>query len=512
MCKWILFITLFITCGTLHAQSIDTIIVSPSKPDACDKIDLTIEGFVPNTAISVDSSDVQVTGNQVNVKLVFKSQGIGNPTFVSYSETVSVGQLPVGSNDIFAEARFQGNQTDKKDTTIQIQSCCSHAASFDLSSDSLCPWATGTATQTDTGQIISWIIDSTHLSNTQPSLPISFSESGDHLVTLITSSGGCTDTARDTVTVHPVPDTSPIVKDSAQLIAPQAKAYQWLMNGQLLQDDTMRSLKPDQKGDYRVIISNQYGCVDTTSSYTINCSGLAQFSISSNEVCLGDTVIAESLSPDSLGSQWLINGTPVDTNRSMLPVTFSDTAEQYLSLRVTNYLCADTAKDTIIGRPLPDKPTISQPNANELHAPQGFRYQWFKDGQKLQGDTSQVHNFEADGFGIYRVVVTNSYGCSDTSDAYEPVINRLVENESNSFNVWPNPASSQLTIRFPKAYDGKNVSVSLFDMAGQELVRKMDIQTRGRTHQLSIADVESGVYVLSISNPQTIQHKKVILR
>jgi PKD repeat protein len=98
---------------------------------------------------------------------------------------------------------------------------------------------------------------------------IKVAENGCYTV-VVTDTNGCTSFAVQCITVNPLPylcsfyegcvDTcSPFI-----ITAPVGSSYQWLLNGNILPGDTFQTYTATVNGQYSVIVTNSYGCVDTT--------------------------------------------------------------------------------------------------------------------------------------------------------------------------------------------------------------------------------------------------------
>ena len=101
----------------------------------------------------------------------------------------------------------------------------------------------------------------------------------------------------DSVTLTPVDvDTSLTIieytpgcnmQGQVRLQAGVANAYQWLWNGQPVAQANSREWVSAQSGTYRVIVTNEWGCVDTSRAETITFSPLpkADFALNASQQC-----------------------------------------------------------------------------------------------------------------------------------------------------------------------------------------------------------------------------------
>ncbi len=432
---------------TLHAQlqypTINKLKIMPSQPDGCDSIDVVVEGMVNNTSINVSSSSANVSGSQTDVVVYFESQGIGNPTIVPYSETVQVGLLPSGVNDLHTEARYQGSVTDTKDTTFTVQNCCADFSQLALSTDTACTGDTITASKTNVaGMDISWIVDSVELDSMQPTIPLTFTDTGRHIVTLITSVSNCADTARDTLMVHPKPD-----------------------------------------------------------------SASTRFNLSQSQICENDTVIANKTGIDTNDFKWLVNGTLRDSMNSSLPLSFSDTGEQYISVIASNGVCSDTASDSVTVYPKPDSTSIVR-NNNELVAPPATSYQWFRNGQKLTGEESRRLPLEQSG--NYSVSLTNQFGCTAKSESFQVNLNNLAKRATGSLTIYPQPALDFMVVNWPNGTSHPQ-KISIYNADGRVIYKEQQFTSK-QQFEIELDGVPSGLYFLMVETEEKVFHRKLMVR
>jgi len=128
-----------------------------------------------------------------------------------------------------------------------------------------------------------------------------------------------------------------------------------------------------------------------------------------------------------------------------------------------------------------------------------------------QGDTiipgATGQSFTPDSSGDYRVVVTNAYGCTDTSACRSVIIPQNPNNPGNpgvglddaqagkALRIYPNPASGAFTVEYP----GGVQAVAVLDLAGRVVQR---IGGNGAQALTVNFDAPAGVYILRIETPE----------
>lgn len=127
----------------------------------------------------------------------------------------------------------------------------------------------------------------------------------------------------------------------------------------------------------------------------------------------------------------------------------------------------DTIRIEVI--PAPAKPEISRTD-DILHTSPAFSYQWIRDDEPIEGETSQ--QFHVAAAGIYQVRVFNENGCSEISDPYPILVLDVSETpsaQSLTIETWPQPVMVGGMMRVAIA-GARNESyiLSLSDMLGRE--------------------------------------------
>jgi dienelactone hydrolase len=125
-------------------------------------------------------------------------------------------------------------------------------------------------------------------------------------------------------------------------------------------------------------------------------------------------------------------------------------------------------------------------------------YQWYLNNQPLAGATDDSLNIDLNFSGVYNLLVTYAYGCAFSNNIAG------IEENSNEFQIFPNPVQKVLEIQGPVAC---NSPFFLFDLEGQ-------IVLAGTIHEGQVAiDLEktkSGTYLLQIAKESSSFFKVII--
>ncbi len=197
--------------------------------------------------------------------------------------------------------------------------------------------------------------------------------------------------------------------------------YNWISNdpnanGATANGVTVLPTTPPGTYSYQVTITDTTtGCSDTSLPYMIVVHPLPMaptiVAVGSSVVCDGDTVMLVASHPDpTVTLQWntgAVNDTILVTKNGCYYATAMDTNG-----------CASQASFCVTVNPLPDLCSFYEGCFDTcapytICAPAGSSWQWLNNGLPLPGDTMQCLTTSTSG--SYSVIVTNSYGCVDTT-------------------------------------------------------------------------------------------------
>jgi hypothetical protein len=194
--------------------------------------------------------------------------------------------------------------------------------------------------------------------------------------------------------------------------------YQW-SNGA-----TTRTIIVDTEGDYSVIATNRNGCTTQSNIIRINVQRQPKPTVSHNglTVCKGTNV---QLSATNVkGSIRWSNGATTSV------ITVSDNGQYFFTVTNGN---KTTVSDTVNVRVItPTIPTITR-TEQSLGASQSFAYQWYFNGEAIDGATNQT--YVPTSAGVYTVRTVSSEGCVVISAPYIWEINIRIKASVGNIQV-----------------------------------------------------------------------------
>ncbi|NDC42239.1 MAG: hypothetical protein EBZ77_11940, partial [Chitinophagia bacterium] len=269
---------------------------------------------------------------------------------------------------------------------------------------------------------------------------------------VITTTGGCTSSTTQTITVDPTPNATVAAIGATTVCAPNSVrinasptgggfTYAWY-NAGTATGTTTSSYNASVSGTYSVVVTSSAGCADTSAPITITVNPKPTATATSTSpltVCDYDNVTLTG-GAGFASYQWLNGTTPIAgaTNRvyvSNVPGTYN------YRLQVSNGSgCLDTT-----GNGLFRVTVVASPSSTITHStpltfcvgsnvvltvPSGNTYQWYYGTTAtslapMSGATNATYTASITGY--YAVVVTNSAGCT-TNSLGSPVLVTAVPN------------------------------------------------------------------------------------
>jgi hypothetical protein len=258
-----------------------------------------------------------------------------------------------------------------------------------------------------------------------------------------------------------------------------AKTYNW--NNNILNN---QPFKPTVNTNYKVIGTDSNSCIDSAFiNIVVNNNPTVTIQASENPVC-AKTPITLTANGGNLytWSDGIING------QSFVP-----SGNKTYTVTVSNEKgCSDTASIKIEIKPLPNVEITK--NKTVLTATlSGANYQWINCNNKtiIAGATNQ--SYTAVSNGNYAVIITQN-GCRDTSTCINVNSVGIIENDYRTFNIYPNPATSQLNIISNSIIK----TVFIYNVTGQ-LIKQIAFENNNfKNAILAIDDLKQGVYFVQI--------------
>ncbi len=324
---------------------------------------------------------------------------------------------------------------------------------------------------------------------------------------IISNGPGCADTSDVVnVTVNPRPTagvtaggpTTFCDPGSVLLTASPATSvtYTWQLNGSTIGGATAQTYLATQAGSFRVIVTNTFGCSDTSTAILVTVQPRPGATITPAgpiTLCQGQSALLSANTGLGLTHVWQRDGAniPGATN----PTYAATQLGLYRVIVTSNAGCKDTsAVVQVIVNP---KPTAGLsaggplvfcvPGSVQLTATPatGVTYVWFSNGSVIPGASTSTYTSSTSG--TFRVIVTNSFGCSDTSAAV-------------TVTAQPRP-NATLVASPPTICEGSASVLTAVNGSGYSYTWQRDGVTIGGAAGLTYLATQAGSYRVIVTGP-----------
>ena len=351
-------------------------------------------------------------------------------TIVAYSSLPNNGQDSLPSNDTMKKSNYVVNSQPNATITFGGPSSICKGDSVSLNANS------------GTGLTYQWKINAVDVPNANGNTFMAKLAAA-YSVT-VTNSGNCAKTSA-AVTVSVDSMNSPVITaagpvdfcigNSVQLNANTATGltYQWKRDSLIIKSATYFSYTANTSGAYSVIIKKG-GCIDSSTAVKVTVNPLPSKKISLTGLtsfCQGDSLIIKADTGTGLTYTWKKDGVIIPSaNSSSYTVRNSGS---YKVIILNSYNCADSSLPTVVTvKPLPDvtltpsgPTTFCKGSSVVLNGKSGLglNFKWKRDGIIIPGANFYYYNSTSSG--TYKVIITNSFGCVDTSSEIVVTVNAL---------------------------------------------------------------------------------------
>lgn len=210
--------------------------------------------------------------------------------------------------------------------------------------------------------------------------------------------------------------------------------YEWRKDGITVSSFNDSSLYVYDSGTYSLVATNEFGCITGSSELNIIVNPRPFVSISSvdsNVICQGQSTLLDAGNSNAISYQWYLNDSIISNANSN---TYNATNSGNYSVLVFNsFNCSSLSSNyelSVIQNPIA---SINNQGISSLcvggtvvltaNSGTGLTYQWANNGANISGETSS--SYSAVAAGSYTVIVTNSSGCSTTSNTVVLTLNQL---------------------------------------------------------------------------------------
>ncbi|MBL7915728.1 MAG: T9SS type A sorting domain-containing protein [Bacteroidia bacterium] len=292
--------------------------------------------------------------------------------------------------------------------------------------------------------------------------------------------------------------------------------YQWKKYGNIIAGANTANLTVSSNGNYRVTITNAFGCSKISNPINVSVSSLPQAIISANgptQICQGSIAQLEANQGSGLSYQWKLGGNDIPGATGF---NLNATAIGNYKVKVTNSNGCTRVSNAISISLLPGPTAVALAQGPTTFCTGdsvrlfgttgvGYSYQWMKGGTLINGATSK--NYFAKSTGNYKVAITSTNGCTKNSNVIAVNVPcRIGELEESSFEIYPNPSSGIF-----KVVNGENeyATLEIKDVTGKLIYSS---QLLDQETEIDLTKFPAGIYIAFLKTDNSTQMKKLIIR
>jgi hypothetical protein len=259
-----------------------------------------------------------------------------------------------------------------------------------------------------------------------------------------------------------------------------------------------------------LVASGPGGCVESVNN-TFNINSVkpkADFVVNNLNQCLNDNSFEiNNASQDA--SAGYINNVKWDfgdntNSTAIIPnnKTYNKSGNYNIKLIVsTTNGCQDSIVKGVNVLQSPEKPIITLFDGKVLISSSLVANRWYYSNVEIPGATNKY--YATSKFGVYKLRVDSTNGCSNFSDDLDLKYTSKTENVSkDKFKIYPNPTNGLFNIE-----SQLELNYSIYDYSGKEIITgKKD----GNIQLLDLSDFKSGIYLIKLFNNQDQFISKII--
>ncbi|PZX48297.1 T9SS type A sorting domain-containing protein [Algoriphagus chordae] len=218
-------------------------------------------------------------------------------------------------------------------------------------------------------------------------------------------------------------------------------------------------------------------------------------------VCIGDTQILTLASEaDFEVVRWRRNGTEI-SGATGKTLEIEEGGSYHAIVRYAGACLFETEKFEVVSAAFPSGEIVE--DGNILRAPEGdFTYQWYKNGEKIDGAISR--SLEVQSMGEYSVELKNTAGCETRLAAVTMTISGIFNPGilvSEELKIYPNPASAEVEIQALGDLKFAENSMRIYNSSGREVSSSVEvIRQSSSSVSLAIARLSAGTYVIMVES------------
>ncbi|MEO8146158.1 MAG: PKD domain-containing protein [Bacteroidia bacterium] len=285
--------------------------------------------------------------------------------------------------------------------------------------------------------------------------------------------------------------------------------YKWFKDGifnGLITGSVYNATAP---ATYSVTVKDVGNCTHSASK-TIGNKGITTTITSDkpSNICYGDSIILSVVNPGNYNYQWQ----KVTSNIAGATATSYKTkvAAKYRVSTNNNGCVAQSPYIEVFVSPsytIAANGSLSICTGDSVQiivnpSKTNYTYQWVRNGNPIGG--ANILSYYAKTAGSYKVMVTDTSGCSKTSTTFKVIINCKFSDPVKSawlenMSVQPNPATDMIALSF-SLQQSEEIVIKIYDITGREIYFQKNESEAGENQiEINTANLSEGIYCLEVS-------------
>lgn len=355
---------------------------------------------------------------------------------------------------------------------------------------------------------------------------VTYSTAGNYTATLVATYGINTDTYSTSITVvnpaNPASisyngNTTFCQGQSLLLTASSGDSYQWKKDEVAISGATNSSYTATASGSYTVVVTENTGCITTSSPVEITVNALPSVSITGLNSTYCQNAAPITLTGSPTGGIFTVNGN-VTSILNPSANNIGSVLIQYIYTDANS--CTNTASQiiTIVAAP---QPIISGLSTNYLLSDNSVTITGTPSGGVFYGTGVSGNTFSPSiaGLGTHSVIYyvqsgncANATGLCTTVDLQIDIDENDMNGNGGNLSVIPNPNSGSFTINLNAVNPLGLTTLEIFNSLGQ-LIQSEQINNQSNTLRKQIElNVAKGIYTVRLTTNGNVYSEKLIVK
>lgn len=262
-----------------------------------------------------------------------------------------------------------------------------------------------------------------------------------------------------------------------------------------------KSIVVKESGNYVLTMPSSSYCSDKSNIVSVNVLNKSGEIIQNNEgntLCYNKTSVRLNVPFSYTNVNW-------STGETSKFITITEPGSYSVTAINTNG-CFVTDTITIYKSTLINDIQINR-IGNTLSVPEGYTYKWYLNDSLLQ--ESNKNTIKINGFGKYKVEITDKLGCKLTTEAIDVLseVKPLLSNKDVS--IYPTITNNIINIK-TEILNSNNMLLELYNNLGVKMLEK--VLSSNSTESLELSAYSRGVYFIKITDKNTSYFQKIILK